>query len=231
LGPELGLGLGLGLGGECGVKARAAQTAWEVLASSVSQFCFVRSSEYVRGLTTNYTLTGRRVVVAGAPTSAYGGEAPAAGAHGTRSGGYVRVLSTLSNLHSVPFVAPILGDPLYGSAASSPQVLARTTIPEGRLFLHASSISFWVRILFFLSFPTQGNEVVRQRYRRDGLRKRFRLTIAAPLPADFAKVCQDVNLSLPEGVIEGGAFIDGERLEGDGTTSEEGQWLEEPFSI
>ncbi|KAH9961593.1 pseudouridine synthase [Russula dissimulans] len=107
---------------------------------------------------------------------------------------------------------PILGDPLYESTTSSPQVLERTGVPEGRLFLHASSISFW-------------------RYRRDGLRKRFRLTIAAPLPADFAKVCQDVNLSLPEGVIEGGAFIDGERLEGDGTTSEGGQWVGEPFSI
>jgi len=157
-GRELGLGLGLGLGGR--VKARAARTTWEVLASSdVAPLSLVRLHPH----------TGVK--------------------HQLR----VHMAHALG--------APILGDPLYGSAMSSPQVLARTTVPEGRLFLHASSISFW-------------------RYRRDGLRKRFRLTIAASLPADFAKLCQDVNLSVPEGVIEGGAFIDGERLEGDGTTSE-----------
>lgn len=53
--------------------------------------------------------------------------------------------------------ARILGDALYGSATTSPSPLvsARASIPEGRLFLHSSSISFWVRAFCFLSslFP------------------------------------------------------------------------------
>jgi len=88
----------------------------------------------------------------------------------------------------------------------------RTAIPEGRLFLHSSSISFW-------------------RYRREGLRKRFRLTITAPLPEDFVKVCQATNLSLPEGVIEGGVLVDGERLKGEEIAGVDGRWLREPFSF
>jgi len=103
---------------------------------------------------------------------------------------------------------PILGDALYGGGATTTSLhfSAYTGIPEGRLFLHSSSISFW-------------------RYRRKGLRKRFRLTISAPLPADFVKICRDMNLSLPEDVIEGGAFVDGQRLLGDEIPDVEGRWL------
>jgi hypothetical protein len=64
-----------------------------------------------------------------------------------------------------------------------------------------------------------------QRYRRKGLRKRFRLTISAPLPADFVKICREMNLSLPGDVVEGGAFVDGQRLLGDDIPSVEGRWL------
>ncbi|KAF8502375.1 pseudouridine synthase [Russula emetica] len=102
---------------------------------------------------------------------------------------------------------PILGDALYGGATTTSQrSSAYAGIPEGRLFLHSSSISFW-------------------RYRRNGLRKRFRLTISAPLPADFVKICRDMNLGLPENVIEGGAFVDGQRLLGDEIPGVEGRWL------
>jgi len=48
--------------------------------------------------------------------------------------------------------ARILGDALYGSATTSPlAVSARTSIPADRLFLHSSSISFWVRAFCFLT--------------------------------------------------------------------------------
>ncbi|KAI0288528.1 pseudouridine synthase [Russula brevipes] len=108
---------------------------------------------------------------------------------------------------------PVLGDALYGSAATRPPMsTTRTAIPEGRLFLHSSSISFW-------------------RYRREGLRKRFRLTITAPLPEDFVKMCRDTNLGLPEGVIEGGVLVDGERLKGEEIAGVDGRWLREPFSF
>ncbi|KAI9507430.1 pseudouridine synthase [Russula earlei] len=106
---------------------------------------------------------------------------------------------------------PVFGDALYGGATTSPHDLALTSVPEGRLFLHSSSISFW-------------------RYRREGHHKRFRLTIAAPLPTDFTKLCQDINLNLPEGVIEGGAFIDDKRLEGEQIPSG-GRWVGDTFSI
>ena len=66
-----------------------------------------------------------------------------------------------------------------------------------------------------------------QRYRREGLRKRFRLTISAPLPADFIKICRDLNLDLPEDVIQGGTFIDGERLEGEEIPGVGGRWAGE----
>ncbi|KAH9972424.1 pseudouridine synthase [Lactifluus volemus] len=91
---------------------------------------------------------------------------------------------------------PILGDTLYDHHSVMPtqqQVLASTVLPKNRLFLHSSSISFW-------------------RYRREGLHKRFRLTIVAPLPADFVKLCRDLNLRVPEDVVQGGALVDGERL-------------------
>lgn len=99
---------------------------------------------------------------------------------------------------------PILGDALYGGATSTSRHFSG--IPDDRLFLHSSSISFW-------------------RYRRKGFSKRFRLTISAPLPADFVKMCRKMNFSLHEDVIKGGAFVDGQRLLGDKIPGVEGRWF------
>ncbi|KAI9437724.1 pseudouridine synthase [Lactarius indigo] len=105
--------------------------------------------------------------------------------------------------------APILGDTLYGNATSAQQILAPLRIPESRLFLHSSSISFW-------------------RYRRTGTRKRFRLTIVAPLPADFIKVCREMGLQPPDIAIQGGVFVDGEYV-GEGEIPDVGgRWLGGP---
>ncbi|KAH9171998.1 pseudouridine synthase [Lactarius sanguifluus] len=97
---------------------------------------------------------------------------------------------------------PILGDTLYGNATSAQQILTSSRVPESRLFLHSSSISFW-------------------RYRRTGPRKRFRLTIVAPLPADFIKVCHEMGLQPPDIATRGGIFIH----------DVGGRWLGEPVSI
>jgi hypothetical protein len=70
-----------------------------------------------------------------------------------------------------------------------------------------------------------------QRYRREGLRKRFRLTITAPLPADFVNVCRDVKLDLPKDVIQGGVLVDGERLEGEEIPGVGGRWVGEPVPV
>lgn len=107
---------------------------------------------------------------------------------------------------------PILGDTLYGNATSAQQILASSRVPQSRLFLHSSSISFW-------------------RYRRTGPRKRFRLTIVAPLPADFLKVCREMGLQPPDIAIQGGIFVDGEYI-GEGEIPDVGgRWLGEPVSV
>jgi 23S rRNA-/tRNA-specific pseudouridylate synthase len=75
---------------EPGSGGKAARTAWEVLASSVSPTRRVfegRSPQSLKFV----CATGRRAVVAGAPISTYGIEAPAARAHGTCFGRYVGV--------------------------------------------------------------------------------------------------------------------------------------------
>lgn len=51
----------------------------------------------------------------------------------------VQPLETVWITPCLVLVVPILGDALYGGAT------ACAGIPEGRLFLHSSSISFWVR--------------------------------------------------------------------------------------
>ena len=40
-----------------------------------------------------------------------------------------------------------------------------------------------------------------------------------------------MNLGLPKDVVEGGALVDGERLEGDEIPGVGGRWLGEPFSM
>ncbi|KAF8265249.1 pseudouridine synthase [Lactarius quietus] len=107
---------------------------------------------------------------------------------------------------------PILGDTLYGKAPVTKPILASLSVPENRLFLHSSSISFW-------------------RYRRTGTRKRLRLTIVAPLPPDFIKVCREMNLRVPDIAIQGGVFIDGEYVGESEIPDIEGRWLGEPFSV
>jgi len=107
---------------------------------------------------------------------------------------------------------PILGDTLYGDTPATQQILASLRVPESRFFLHSSSISFW-------------------RYRRTGPRKRLRLTIVAPLPADFVKISREMNLRPPDIAIQGGIFVDGEYV-GEGEIPDvEGRWLGEPFSV
>ena len=54
---------------------------------------------------------------------------------------------------------PILGDALYGGATTTSQHFpAYAGIPDGRLFLHSSSISFWVSA--FLLRPSSQRLIV-----------------------------------------------------------------------
>jgi hypothetical protein len=93
---------------------------------------------------------GCRAVVASTPVSTYGVEAPAARAHGARFERYVLAFVWFQPLENC-IAVPILGDALYrGATTTSPHFSSHASIPEGRLFLHSSSISFWVRVCKFL---------------------------------------------------------------------------------
>ncbi|KAF9463403.1 pseudouridine synthase [Collybia nuda] len=85
---------------------------------------------------------------------------------------------------------PILGDSLYSANLPSETILNATHLPENRIFLHASEISFY-------------------RYRVTGPNKRFRLGVRAPLPMDFLTICQDLKIQVNRADAKGGIFVDG----------------------
>ncbi|KAF9476901.1 pseudouridine synthase [Pholiota conissans] len=70
---------------------------------------------------------------------------------------------------------PILGDSLYSRKPINSSITSLTTIPDGRLFLHSAEISF---------LQDRNNE-------------RQHLTIGAPVPNDFSKICDDLDIPLP----------------------------------
>jgi hypothetical protein len=98
-------------------------------------------------------VAGYRVIVASTAVSTYGVEAPAARAHGARFERYVlgALVQPLETVQIIPvprsLLVPILGDALYGGATTTSLHFSTYAgiIPEDRLFLHSSSISFWVR--------------------------------------------------------------------------------------
>ncbi|KAF8064255.1 pseudouridine synthase [Lyophyllum atratum] len=103
---------------------------------------------------------------------------------------------------------PILGDTLYSKKPPSDAIRGITIVPADRIFLHASHLSFF-------------------QYRAAGPKKRFRLGISAPLPADFLKICQDSGIKVDPAEVNGGVFIDGARVD-DGKVPElEGSWMPE----
>ncbi|KAF9074432.1 pseudouridine synthase [Rhodocollybia butyracea] len=87
--------------------------------------------------------------------------------------------------------APIIGDWQHSLSRSSPQKLS---IPNDRMFLHASEISF-------------------HRFRRAGKHKRLNLTLRAPLPQDFTEFCIRAGIQAPLCLLRGGLFVDGQPVE------------------
>jgi len=83
---------------------------------------------------------------------------------------------------------PILGDTLYSQSQPTDEIRNAVDLPDDRMFLHASQISFY-------------------RYRPAGSQKRFRIRIYAPLPPDFFGICAEG--SIPVGKFErlGGLFV------------------------
>ncbi|KAJ3874069.1 pseudouridine synthase [Lentinula edodes] len=85
--------------------------------------------------------------------------------------------------------APILGDIQHTGTR-----LCTVPVPNGRLFLHASEITF-------------------HRYRRTGKPKRVDLTVRAPLPLDYMELCIRNKIEVPSNLGEGGLFIDGQPMQ------------------
>ncbi|KAJ8518971.1 hypothetical protein ONZ45_g4028 [Pleurotus djamor] len=101
--------------------------------------------------------------------------------------------------------APILGDPLYATAKVTKAISDVTTIPAQRTFLHASLIEM-------------------DRYLKTGPKKRIRLGLRAPLPADFLKICSDASLPINPAFIKGGVTVDGTPIDENTFPPLEGKW-------
>jgi len=87
-------------------------------------------------------------------------------------------------------LAPILGDHVYSKTAQSPVITTLTQVPEDRMYLHAHEVSFF-------------------KYRPSGPHKRFRLSIRAPLPHDFSRICADMKMNVNSSDSRGGILVNG----------------------
>ncbi|KAJ7456505.1 pseudouridine synthase [Mycena latifolia] len=74
---------------------------------------------------------------------------------------------------------PILGDTQHSHSQPAEEIRAALDLPDDRMFLHASQISFF-------------------RYRPVGGHKRFKIRIVAPLPLDFVQICTEAGIPLGE---------------------------------
>ncbi|KAG8949352.1 hypothetical protein FRC03_000370, partial [Tulasnella sp. 419] len=94
-------------------------------------------------------------------------------------------------VHLASFLkCPILGDHRYATDEQKKHRLIRQ-FSQPRLMLHASRISLI-------------------RYKKEGRKKQFKLSIVAPLPPDFVKICRNLDIPLTRADLEGGVLVDDE---------------------
>lgn len=131
-------------------------------------------------------------------------------------------MSKLSDprLFVISAIAPILGDLQHANIQASAISHQGYPIPDDRLFLHASAISFHVREvptstirrtphLSPIITSTDTLFVIIQRFRRTGTPKRLNVTLCAPLPRDFTELCIRAGIEVPQQLVEGGLLVDG----------------------
>lgn len=109
---------------------------------------------------------------------------------------------------TVYIIAPILGDWIHSPREPDTSFLAATTVPNNRIFLHSSEVSFFVGnpSIFFVEIDHQHHSTLFcQRYHSKG--KRYRLGIRAPLPLDFERICEDVGIRLPSHTTNRGLVL------------------------
>jgi len=93
-------------------------------------------------------------------------------------------------------LAPVLGDHVYSKTTESHVITTLTQVPEDRVYLHAHEVSLF-------------------KYRPSGPHKRFRLSIRAPLPHDFLKICRDIKINVDACDSRGGILINGKSVHAD----------------
>jgi len=100
---------------------------------------------------------------------------------------------------------PILGDKFYSRKA--PKAITDVIdVPEDRIFLHSSEVSFL-------------------KFRKTGSSKEFRLRIRAPLPDDFLNVCREAQIPISDNDVRGGLFVDDEVVELGSVPDVGGRWI------
>ncbi|KAH8102681.1 pseudouridine synthase [Cristinia sonorae] len=87
--------------------------------------------------------------------------------------------------------APILGDTLFSASRLPPAITNIVSVPPGYMYLHASQLSLF-------------------RYAPGG--KRLRVSVVAPLPGYFIRLCAKADIPLSKDQVKGGVWIDGERI-------------------
>ncbi|KAF8811907.1 pseudouridine synthase [Phlegmacium glaucopus] len=92
---------------------------------------------------------------------------------------------------------PILGDTVFSRKPIGSTILDATVVPNNRIFLHSSEISFF-------KHRTISGE-------------RYRIGVRSPPPRDFQKICEDVGIPLPW--KEGAILVDNEIVEADSILS------------
>lgn len=63
-----------------------------------------------------------------------------------------------------------------------------------------------------------------QRFKKAGSRKKMNLEVRAPLPKDFVRICEDLQLPLRTEDVRGGLYVDGEIVQGQELVELEGKW-------
>ncbi|KAJ7356805.1 pseudouridine synthase [Mycena albidolilacea] len=82
---------------------------------------------------------------------------------------------------------PILGDTLHSQSQPTDEIRDTFQLPDDRMFLHASQISFF-------------------RYRPVGGKKRFKIRVCAPLPQDLVEICSEAGIPIGDEERLGGLF-------------------------
>jgi hypothetical protein len=92
------------------------------------------------------------------------------------------------------------------------------------MYLHAAKVSFWVcrPVLLLHIILRLAQRFVKPPNQRAS---RIQLTIAAPLPEEWRKICREIDIPLEPEMIRGGLWVDGEEPSNGAVEGLFGKWL------